>query len=600
MKKLIHTVIALLAVFLSFGHSLPRPSVEYILKVGANALTGFDVEMRIKNITSTFRLAMTAHPEYDDRYWRYVQGLNIETTDGKATIIREDSALWRVTIPGKDAIVRYHIQLPKDEDGQRAAWRPFLSATGGLTGGPHTFMYIVGYTKIASTVKLDVPKGWKIVTGLDRTKDPSLFHASSVAMLVDCPFLLGKLKQWDFSVMGIKHHVVYWLLPDAKPVDSVKLVDAIKKIVEQAAAVFGKLPYNEYSFLLQDGAYGALEHANNVTLGIPTANLKEKFADYLNEIAHEYFHNWNLVRIHPVEYGDVSYIKQPLSKGLWFSEGFTMFYATLMPLRAGLPLHDSGRLGHLEWLLRRYYNSPGNRQISPETISLAEYGPPGMLGDYTGSPHLQGEWIATILDLIIRDATNGKRSLDDVMREMMKRFSGEKGFTSKDIEEIVSSISGADVHPFFVDHVYGNKEIDLNKYIRLAGFEFDLGWRDAIDREGRPAADLRIYTLDTDDESIVRLAITDPGGIWGNAGVHTGDRLTAMNGVPIQRRDDFWRLIRKVQLGDTVKLQLLRPSGHWQTTVVVGTYKQAVIRLRQLDNITERQMKLRREWTKGK
>ena len=164
----------------------------------------------------------------------------------------------------------------------------------------------------------------------------------------------------------------------------------------------------------------------------------------------------------------------------------------------------------------------------------------------------------------------------------------------------MSSVSGADVHPFFVDHVYGNKEIDLNKYIRLGGFEFDLGWRDAIDREGRPAADLRIYTLDTDDESIVRLAITDPGGIWGKAGVHTGDRLTAMNGVPIQRRDDFWRLIRKVQLGDTVKLQLLRPSGHWQTTVVVGTYKQAVIRLRQLDNITERQMKLRREWTEGK
>ena len=597
MKKLIAITITLFSCFCSLAQGSSQPSVAYTLKVDATDLSAFEVQIRLTNMPSTFRLAMIAHPEYDDRYWRYVEGIDIGTIDSKGIIIREDSAVWRVTAPGKEATVRYKIRLPK-ENGQRAAWRPFLSPTGGLTGGPHAFMYIVGNTQIASTVKLDIPADWKIVTGLDKTKDPSVFSASSVAMLVDCPFLIGKFKEWFFSVAGVKHRVAYWLLPDAKPFDSLKLVGAIKKIVEQAAVVFGKFPYDRYSFIFQDGAYGALEHANSVTLGIPTSNLEEEYADYLNEIAHEYFHNWNLVRIHPSEYGDLSYIKQPLSKGLWFSEGFTMFYADLLALRAGLPLSDTTRLKHLERLIRRYYNSPGNRQISPERVSMAEYGPPGMLGDYTGSPHLQGELIATILDLIIRDATNGKRSVDDVMREMMKRFSGAKGFTSKDIEEIAGNISGTDLHPFFVDHVYGNKEIDLNKHLRLAGLTFELSWRDAIDRQGKPAADLRIYTLDTDDESIVRLAITDPDGIWARARVHTGDQLTSMNGVEIKTRDDFWRMIRKVQIGDTVELHLLKISKDVQRRVIVGTYKQPVVQWRP-EKTTERQDRMKRDWMEG-
>src|SRR6185436_11884226 len=107
----------------------------------------------------------------------------------------------------------------------------------------------------------------------------------------------------------------------------------------------------------------------------------------------------------------------------------TMLYADLLSRRAGLAMYDSSRIVHLQNLIADYYNNPGNRQ-NVERVSMAEYAPPGILGDYIGSTHLQGELIGTMLDLIIRNVTSGARSIDDVMRKMYENFGGEKGFTA--------------------------------------------------------------------------------------------------------------------------------------------------------------------------
>jgi predicted metalloprotease with PDZ domain len=43
-----------------------------------------------------------------------------------------------------------------------------------------------------------------------------------------------------------------------------------------------------------------------------------------------------------------------------------------------------------------------------------------------------------MLDLTIRDATDGKRSVDDLMRGMYAHFSGERGFTTTDVERLAA------------------------------------------------------------------------------------------------------------------------------------------------------------------
>jgi predicted metalloprotease with PDZ domain len=581
-------------------YSNKQPVIHYTLSVDETDLSSFRIEMHLHNVSGSFRVAMVTHPEYDDRFWRFVKDLEVETNYGIGNMVREDSALWRVIIKGNECTIRYRIHLPVPKEGQRPSWTPFLSATGGLVGGPHSFMYVAGHTLAPSHITIKVPAGWEIVTGLQSTPDPTIFFAPSVFVLTDCPFLIGKLKSWRFTVEGVPHRVVYWPLPGAKLFNEPKLVASIQKMVEQTVFIFGRLPYRDYTFLLQDNASGSLEHSNSVSVGIPSSQFEESFVDHIEEIAHEYFHTWNLVRIHPAEYGDVSYKKQTLSKGLWFSEGFTMFYADLLLRRAGLPNEDSTRIEHLERLIRRYYSSPGNRKISPEKVSMAEYGPRGMLGDYTGSSHLQGELLGTMIDLIIRDATDGRRSIDDVMQKMMERFSGEKGFTGKDIEQAIKDVCGCDVHSFFESYVRGNKPVDVNKYLQLAGLEYSLSWKDAEDRDKKPAADYRLYSWTKPSETDVRLWVTDPEGVWGKAGLHTGDVIIAANGKPVKDPDEFFRLIRSVKIGDNISMEVKRPSGLRKKNVLVAGYKVPVVHINQLNKIAEKQRSLYQQWLLGK
>jgi predicted metalloprotease with PDZ domain len=577
-----------------------QPVINYILTVDTTNLSFYTVEMRLQNVPATFKVAMVTHPEYDDRFWRFVEDMRVITKAGNGNILREDSAVWKVQIEGSEALIQYKIHLPKPQEGQRPSWTPFLSSSGGLLGGPHSFMYVVGATLAPSYVTIVVPHNWQIATGLQPTSDPAVFFAPSVALLVDCPVLAGKLAQWSFPVDGVPHRIVYWLLPDSKPIDATRLVSSVQKLVQQVCSFFGRLPYREYTFLFQDNAYGSLEHSNSVTVGIPASQVEKYFTDHIGEIAHEYFHSWNLVRIRPVEYGDVSYTKQPLSKGLWFSEGFTMLYADLLSRRAGLPVEDSTRIQHLERLIRRYYNSPGNRKISPEKVSMAEYGPQEMLGNYIGSAHLQGELLGTALDFIIRNATNGKKTLDNVMQMMMERFSGEKGFAGRDIEQIVKEVCGCEVHSFFENYVRGNKSLDLDQFLRLAGLKFSLSWTPALNPAKEPNADWRLYAWTQPGEPGTRAWVTNPESCWAKAGLTTGDIILTVNEKPVTSTQDLEQVVRNAKIGDRITMKIQRHSIQSLVNVTVTGYQVAVVQIQELSARTDKQKQLLQSWVIGR
>ena len=370
--------------------------------------------------------------------------------------------------------------------------------------------------------------------------------------------------------------------------------------MQQAVLLFRRLPYREFSFMLQDGALGSLEHNNSVTVGAPSSQLANGFGNILPEIAHEYFHTWNLMRIRPVEYGDVDYKTPPLSKGLWFSEGLTIFYSDLFLRRAGLPVFDSTRSFHLENLIRRYMVTPAYLKFSAEKISEASYGPIGMLGDYSASTHLQGEVLGSMLDLIIRDVSNGNKTIDDVMRKMLERFSGEKGFTSKDIEQVVKDASGYNVHQFFVDHVYGSKQIDFSKYLKLIGLQYTIEWKDVLSNDQKPVPDLRAFVYQLPGENVLRMGLSNPTVAWARAGLHTGDIVKTVNGKIVANQMDFRTIQRNAKIGDTIVVEVKRPSGVQKIHVLITGYQQPFVRIAQLPAITEKQRRLYEQWVIGK
>lgn len=564
--------------YLALLFALLKPGIQYTLRVDARDLSGWTVEVRFRTVSDTFRLAMAAHPEYDDRYWRYVRDFTVEPATGTASVTRPDSAVWQVVAPRGFVTVRYRIALPPPAPLPRAAWQPFLTPTGGLLGGPHAFMYLVGAENMPARVGLELPAEWEVATGLVPVGRRA-FTAANADALIDSPMLAGRLHSWRFVSGGVPHRIVYWPLPDATPFDTVAFVSGIKQMVDQAIVLFGRAPYRDYTFQFQDGAYGGLEHANSVSLGARSTNLAKDANAELQETAHEFIHTWNLMTIRPVEYRRIDYRTQPPVSSLWFSEGVTMHYADELLRRAGLPVDDSTRIAHLERIVSRYLDNPAYARFSAEAVSRVAYNAePGALGDYGASTHLQGEVIGTMLDFIIRDATRGNRSMDNVMRLLFAQSAHSRGVDGAAIEAAVEAVCGCDVTPFFDAHVRGAQVVDVGRYLRLGGFAMRVDSGPAV-RDGEAERDLRIWGWEPPGEGGVRIVISTPASIWGRAGLHSGDRLARLDGAPVATWPELRARLQRLRVGDTIRVEVQRPSGPFEAQVVVTGFARTTVRL---------------------
>ncbi|GGB20626.1 M61 family metallopeptidase [Puia dinghuensis] len=579
MKNKFYTGLLAMALLWTLGAAgQDSPTVNYILAVDTSDLSGYWVAIQLKNAGHHFHLAMATHHEYDSRFWRYVRDLRLQTPNGRGRLVRKDSALWEVSIRGNEARLTYRIQLPGPH---RFAHIPFLASYGGLAGDLHSFMYIPEHPEVACTVTFQIPDGWAIATGLERTTDHNSFSAASAPVLMDCPVLLGQVHSWDFFVKKVRHTVAYLAAGNgAIGFDTVRLVNTIRKIAEQAAAVFDSLPYPNYTFLLEDSVGGALEHRNSVTIGAPASVLASEPDEFDEEIAHEFFHTWNLMYIKPAEYTPLNYGPQEESAGLWLSEGLSMFYADLIMRRARLPVEDSTRLDHLEGLIQRYYTDTGNQVIPPARVSLASNALPGRLGDFSASVHLQGELYGALLDILIRAKTNNQRSFDDVMRLVFRRFGGEKGFYGKDIEQCVRAVCpGTEVTDFFQRFIYEGRPLEFNTWLGLIGLRMDVAYQEAVNKNGMEMVDKRLYVWSLPGDTTFRVQITHPGSCWAKAGLHSGDVIVDIDGMPVKTREDFNNRLNRLHVGDTVAVAVQRPEGMKAISVVIQPYVIPVVHL---------------------
>ncbi|HWC72471.1 MAG TPA: PDZ domain-containing protein, partial [Gemmatimonadales bacterium] len=199
----------------------------------------------------------------------------------------------------------------------------------------------------------------------------------------------------------------------------------------------------------------------------------------------------------------------------------------------------------------------------------------GALGDYSASTHLQGEVLGTMLDFIVRDATAGRRSMDDVMRVLFDS-SATTRIDGRTVERVVEHVCACDVTPFFDAYVRGAGTLEYNRYLGLMGLRASVTWEPAV-YNGEPERDLRIFGWEPADGG-VRLVITSPASIWGKAGLHSGDRVTAMDGAAVTTWADLRARLQRLRMGDTVHIAIQRAGGSdpFTTTVVVSGFERPV------------------------
>jgi len=203
--------------------------------------------------------------------------------------------------------------------------------------------------------------------------------------------------------------------------------------------------------------------------------------------------------------------------------------------------------------------------------------------------------IGAMLDLIIRDATNGNKSIDNVMKKMFYKYS-KNGFYSKNIEQAVTEVCNCNIHSFFESYVYNASPMDFNRYLKLIGKQVNITWKLRTDENGKPLPDWQVNVYRPVNDTGFNILIYDPESCWAKAGLHTNDKVVAVNDMPITNTQIFRDMQRKFEVGDTVTFAVKRNSTIKIILVPVTGYNVPVAQITSLKNISIKQQKIFSDW----
>jgi len=381
---------------------------------------------------------------------------------------------WRITTSGAPQVtVTYTVRCT-----ERFVTRNWVGPDLAVLNGAPTFITLADTVTRPHEVTFLLPATWpRSITALPPAPGgaPHHYTASSYDELVDSPVVIGDVVVHEFDAGGVRH-----VLADAGALpaayDGAMAAANLERIARATGRFWGFLPYDRYVFLnvFRQGG-GGLEHAAS-TLLTSSANMSGGGnAGWLSFVAHEYFHAINVKRLRPVELGPFDYERPPATASLWIAEGLTSYYGNLLTARAGLTTTQQ-YLASLSNAIRSLQSSPGRLLQTLEQSSLGIFatGGSGVGGDRnaTVSYYVKGEVVGWLLDARIRRATNGERSLDDVMRLAYRRFGGAHGYTNAQFEATAAEVAGTDLAGFFQRALRSTEDLDFSEALDWYGLRF--------------------------------------------------------------------------------------------------------------------------------
>lgn len=449
--------------------------------------------------------------------------------------------------------------------------------------GVQLFLMAEGHRMRPSNVNFIFPAEWRMISALKETSNPTTFTAPDYDTLADAPTLMGHFDVTRFEVEGKPHYFAATPAGAFSNENAKKLTDVLGKVAVSESAMFGGLPYEKYVyfyFILPPGEMisegGALEHLNSSTAFVPAGDFSMEPVAWT--AAHEFFHLWNVKRIRPVEMWPYDYQRENETPLLWVCEGFSNYYAIRTLYRLGLN-SEQRFLDRIARAITSVETSAARAYISPAEASVSDVLPGKVFGtDY----YMQGQNLGALLDLSIRHDTQGKSSLDDVMRGLYREFYQRgKGFSTEDMIRIINRITERDYHDFFRRYVWG---IEVPNYDTIFGYA---GYRVEKTTQKRPSAGFSF-------ERGGRVTIVPPGSSAAEAGLLVGDVITAIDGEELNKSS-----LGIERIGKTIKWTIKRAGEERDIMLKLGSREldgREVYRIVELSRPTADQLKIREGW----
>ncbi len=406
----------------------------------------------------------------------FVHEIEASTDEGSPVVLEYiPTGQWElVDHDGSPINVRYtmllqHDRFPNDPGEDELAW---ARSWGVMWTG--RALFLEGAVSEGIAVEFEIPDGWNVSAPWSKSEASAhSFNASNTDALLDSAFVVGEHE--EILLGDPRQPAAVIALGGEAPLEAKPLiVGLVGQTLETFSQLFGSPPEKRLMLIAADGSYwggGVMGSSISMLFGGSLDETTVPMVVYIT--THEMFHLWN---------ANFHYSGVEAADDLqWFSEGSAEYYTWLTAVRNGL-VNVETFLGEWGQRYQKYRAARTDRSLS-ETgkVKLDHY---DLI--YSG-----GMMAVAGLDLRIRSATGGEKSMNNVLRAIQARFpsSGTDEFDLDGLPGVVRSATGVEVGDFFDDYVRGNEEIPMERYFALAG--------------------LALATSSDDDEGGIRLSIVD-------------------------------------------------------------------------------------------
>ncbi len=320
-------------------------------------------------------------------------------------------------------------------------------------------LYPAGFYSRQITVQptLRLPAGWQYGAALDTVSfqnGVAVFAPITLEHLADSPVFAGAhYRQIDLDPGGRSPVRLNIVADDADMLAATDAhIEQHRELVRQADRLYGARHYNHYDFLLavsnRLGGIG-LEHHRSSENSVGTTYFTNP-ASALGDrdlLGHEYTHSWNGKWRRPADQLTPN-LNEPLQNSLlWVYEGQTQYWGLVLTTRAGLLTKQQALDIFANTAATYAEDNPGRswRALQDTTNDpIIAQRRPQPWGSFQRSEdyYREGAMIWLDADTLIREQSNGRRSLDDFARAFFGVQDGNWDPAPYTFGDVTSTLNG--------------------------------------------------------------------------------------------------------------------------------------------------------------
>ncbi|WP_040278570.1 M61 family metallopeptidase [Psychroserpens damuponensis] len=570
--------------------------------------------------TVTYRLPKVVQGTYSiSNFGKYIDGFKaLDYNGNEMTVTRVDDNTWTIADAKNLDKIEYLVNDTFDQEavGGIGGEQPF--SPSGTNIEPDNYVlnlhgfigyfdslknaqYTLDVTAPANFVRTSALQTTNTTSSSDGTQITTSYVAPRYFDITDNPMMYGKLDVEEFMVGDI--NIVLSVYSPNNMHTAVSMKETVFNMMEAQKSYLGDVnttPRYDIYLYLSDGSqgapkgFGALEHHTSTVVVLPEQSTKDQLAaSIIDVVAHEFFHIVTPLSVHSEDVHYFDYYEPTFSKHLWMYEGVTEYFAQHFQVYEGLVDAET------------FYNTMDQKirgslrmddTMSFTTMSENVIDEPYASNYY--NVYQKGALIGMCIDILMREESNGNRSMLSLMKELSAKYGKEKPFVDDNLIAEITAMTYPSVGAFLNTHVVGTTPIDYSMYFEKAGLQYkDVNVETSFIQDGNG------FIFDGDREKMVIFFSegVKNNSFWSDQGVLPGDVIKTVNGeaLTVVNAQAVIGAMYQWAPGQDITVVLDRDGSE---VVIETTLTQAytmVVKLVEMENATAKQIELRKAWLKG-